>query len=366
MTEEEKSGPLVEGKITVTDVFGLGKAADKLTPAATKLIEVISGGLGKIYEPASIYLNARAGGAANRQVAIKDAQAYSAALLEHKDPVILDAMRDRILGREYQRQVNIGAVEAKAVEIAQESVVEDASPVDPDFMVEWTESVKDVSNEQLQSLWAHLLAAAPIQEGGRVPKPALDLLKLFDPAIAKEFEALLDQCVFQGNSLPDFFAQGVIGDYAEEVGIGTYKKVQTLTVKGEFINLEVEGTELAGFNVFQVGARANQLARLVMPQKPDVDFHARFLADMQEILSVLFMGPHPSFILKVTDRNSWTTKYRMYGGIKEGAEEGTIAQIKSLKLPGVPKARKLRSRLLAMAKQGECQFLEQLDDRIPF
>lgn len=55
MTEEEekrdREQPLVKGEVTISDVLGLGKLAEKLSPVAQKVVDAVAGGLGKVYEP---------------------------------------------------------------------------------------------------------------------------------------------------------------------------------------------------------------------------------------------------------------------------------------------------------------------------
>lgn len=39
----------VQGKMQVSDLLGLGKVAEKLTPAAVEILKAVSVGLGKLY-----------------------------------------------------------------------------------------------------------------------------------------------------------------------------------------------------------------------------------------------------------------------------------------------------------------------------
>lgn len=67
----------------------------------------------------------------------------------------------RVDGRELRRQVNLEAITGRAIQQLQEpSAASEAAPkpVDPDWMAEFVNSAQDVSNDEMQSLWARILA----------------------------------------------------------------------------------------------------------------------------------------------------------------------------------------------------------------
>jgi hypothetical protein len=172
--------------LNVSDVLGLGKAAEKLSPVANKVLE----GVGKIIDPGlsatKVYLETRARSAAERHETKKNLlQISEVDKILASDPHLAQAMKVRLIATEMRRQANIHATAQHALKIA-DSLDNDSPPadIDEDFIQDWVEGVKDISNEEVQKIWATLLAVAPKLAGGRISKPALELLKQFDQPTA--------------------------------------------------------------------------------------------------------------------------------------------------------------------------------------
>lgn len=132
-----------------------------------KLIETVSGAIGKIYEPRHV-----------RKMA--EAKAYELKLIadavrNNKDlPVVYNTngfsidtssyeeiakrASHRLVFQEYIKQQNIEAVVDRAYEelSGEESV--SSEPVSRDWMFRFFNSIEDVSNEKIQEIWAHILA----------------------------------------------------------------------------------------------------------------------------------------------------------------------------------------------------------------
>ena len=182
---EITASPIATGQINITDVLGLGKASENLKPVGKAVTEAFN----HFFAPAGTYLNERASGAARRHEIKTDAKT-----LQHlqdqmaDDPASLELVKARFLTTEIRRQTNIEEATLLAVQYAETHSADDAAqPVDEDFMAEWVDGVKDVSNKDVRQLWAKLLAEAPKLEDGRAPKPVLDLLKQFDRTVAQSF-----------------------------------------------------------------------------------------------------------------------------------------------------------------------------------
>ncbi len=258
--DDAKPGVSVDGKLVITDLLGLGKAVEKLTPAVVKLIEAAQAGAGKIYEPAGVYLNSRAENAANRANALADAKAFIN--LETRSPAVMQAMRERILGIEYRRQENIQEAQLEAARISQKNTSERVHDINQDFFIDWIEGVKDVSDEQVRSAWAHILAGATSQPLGRVPKPIVDFLRQLDGELALRLKTAFEQSAATG-FIP--FSEAAVGELAEEIGMGGRVMLRSVSVADGL--LTVYFIPQAGF--FQLSSRAQQLARIIFPQ-PDI------------------------------------------------------------------------------------------------
>ncbi len=195
---DSKESSLVS--VNISDVFGLGKMAETFSPAAMKVVE----GLGKILDPglsaAKVYLESRAKSAAERHETKKNLQQISSVDgILAADPYLAEAMKARLIATELRRQSNIHSAAEKAIGIANSIIDEEsARDLDEDFVQEWVEGVKDVSSDDLQKIWAALLASAPKSPSGRISKPSLELLKQFDQPIALCFIEFLKLCVSVG------------------------------------------------------------------------------------------------------------------------------------------------------------------------
>ena len=91
----------------------------------------------------------------------------------------------RLLHMEEQRQQNIESVALQAAQKIPEKVSEE--PIKPDWMARFIESVKDVSDETMQSLWSSALAGE-VANPGQTSLRTLDVLKNLSQQEAQEFE----------------------------------------------------------------------------------------------------------------------------------------------------------------------------------
>ena len=131
--------------------------------AIAKLIDTIGGQIGLFLEPTHI----RRKGQAEADVTVTEARAKAdVAVVQLQNKLALQDIQDRteerVRKRETKRQKNIEAITAQAAGALPESVSE--KPVDEDWVTQFFNHCQDISNEEMQSLWARLLA-------GEVAKP---------------------------------------------------------------------------------------------------------------------------------------------------------------------------------------------------
>ena len=93
----------------------------------------------------------------------------------------------RLLQMEEQRQQNFEAVASQAAQKLPEQVSDE--PVHPDWTARFFESVKDVSDETMQSLWSSVLAGE-VSLPGRTSLRTLDVIKNLSPEEARMFSEL--------------------------------------------------------------------------------------------------------------------------------------------------------------------------------
>lgn len=147
--------------------MGATEIVQALVSPAEKLIEAVSGAIGKAYEPKHI-----------RKMA--DAKAYelkliSDAVRNNSDvPIVYDSTgvsidtsnfeeiakraSSRLAYQEITKQQNIESVADNAYEELKGIENVSPEPVNPDWMFRFFNSVENISNEDMQKIWGHILA----------------------------------------------------------------------------------------------------------------------------------------------------------------------------------------------------------------
>jgi hypothetical protein len=123
-----------------------------LSEPAVKLIEAVRDAVGVVYEPTRIRRKAKA-------------EADAAVILARSQIEVREIevrASERLIRRELRRQENIEKITRKAVDALPAAVSKE--PVDQDWISRFFENCQDIGNEEMQSLWAKLLA-------GEVAKP---------------------------------------------------------------------------------------------------------------------------------------------------------------------------------------------------
>ena len=117
---------------------------------------------------------------------------------------ISDAVRQRIQFQERKRQLNIESVVKKATtQLGDTEVSNDET--DHDWTAHFFNHVQDVSSEEMQSLWAKVLAGE-VERAGSTSIRTLGSLKNIDQSTARLFRKFCSGCVFlciDGRSLID-------------------------------------------------------------------------------------------------------------------------------------------------------------------
>ena len=120
----------------------VGDFLKPLSEPVVKLIDTVSGAVGAVYEPRRI-----------RRKASADADA-SITLAKGRVEVQEIEFRaaQRIMRREIRRQQNIESIIEKAVQQLPETASDE--PVDEDWIHQFFEQCQDVSNDEMQGIWA--------------------------------------------------------------------------------------------------------------------------------------------------------------------------------------------------------------------
>ena len=163
--------------------------------AFDKLLDYTASGIGAVAGPMLAPWRARREAAALRIAAQGEADALriiAAAQSEARDTLvstatdvrgeieITETVRQRIQFQEEKRHRNTGAVVGQTAELLGDNDVPDQEP-DHDWTARFFNYIQDVSSEEMQLLWAKVLAGQ-IEQPGSVPIRALSILRNLDQA----------------------------------------------------------------------------------------------------------------------------------------------------------------------------------------
>jgi hypothetical protein len=172
----------------------------RLAEPAKVLIEKISEAVGLAYEPTRIRRRAKAEGDA--EVYAAEAEGKAALIRARTDIELTDLNRralTRFLAEETKKQVNMESITGKALE----QLKEDATPqnMDDDWVSHFFDSSRYVSNEEMQSLWAKILAGEA-NEPGSFSRRTVTLVSTLSPKEAALFTELCRFCAVGGATIP--------------------------------------------------------------------------------------------------------------------------------------------------------------------
>ena len=157
-----------------------GKAVSKV---GVKLIEKVAEGIGGLYRPVGIVREAKANAKAE----------VIAALAAQQVSEIQQRAVQRFVAEEVRRQENIEKITAEAIN----HLHEDAEPskINDDWMANFFEKARIVSDEEMQSIWSKILADEA-NAPGKFSKRTINLLSDLDKSDALMFSTL---CQFSAN-----------------------------------------------------------------------------------------------------------------------------------------------------------------------
>ncbi|MRR49913.1 MAG: DUF2806 domain-containing protein [Rhodocyclaceae bacterium] len=153
----------------VKDLVGVSKPA-------TKLIEVISAGMGRLYEPVATRRKADADAYAVKALSVAEgeaaivkaetqalAQVRQLEILANGDAELIQRARLRVLTREVEGQCNVEAIAEQALKHLPASVSE--APVSDDWRRKFFLEAENVCDADLQLLWGKVLAGETASPG---------------------------------------------------------------------------------------------------------------------------------------------------------------------------------------------------------
>ena len=178
-------------------------------PALEKLLDYAASGVGSVAGSMLAPWKARreaqakltaAEGDANVLLIQAEAQSKAREILVSQDTDIAgelditNTVNQRILFQEQKRQINIESVVRQAATQLGDKSVADSEP-DHDWTARFFNDVQDVSSEEMQSLWAKVIAGE-VERAGNTSIRTLGILKNLDQTTAQLFRKFCSACVF--------------------------------------------------------------------------------------------------------------------------------------------------------------------------
>ena len=179
-----------------------------MVQALDKLLDYTASGIGAVAGPMLAPWKARREAEARRITALGDAGALriiASAQVEAREALasadvdiqgeisIAETVSQRIRFQEEKRHRNIGSVVRQTAELLGDKEVPDQEQ-DHDWTARFFNYIQDVSSEEMQSLWAKVLAGE-IDRTASVSIRGLSILRNLDQATAKLFQRLCSCCV---------------------------------------------------------------------------------------------------------------------------------------------------------------------------
>lgn len=172
-----------------------------------KLIETVSSAIGTLYKPRAMRKEADA--EAYKIEKIEEAKAKRLILKTDAEFEILHRAKERLINQELNRQLNIENIAEKTAKYLSDSVSE--QPVDIDWRTKFFNKSQDISNDEMQEIWAKILAEE-ISSPGQISVRTLELVSYLSKQEAILFQKLCGMTFshthilkFRGeNALPQF------------------------------------------------------------------------------------------------------------------------------------------------------------------
>lgn len=188
------------------DVLGIAEVANALSQPICKLVEGLCAGCGKVYEPIHVKRMAEAK-AWELNVMAEAVRVNLDVPIVYQDGIVRVDSQDvqnlaqraavRVGHQEMTKQLNIESIVGHAAADLKKEVAVPDVPVDKDWMMRFFEYAGGVNNEDVQKLWAKVLAGEIKCPGAYSPR-TLDVLRNLSKTEAALFELLSKCCICNG------------------------------------------------------------------------------------------------------------------------------------------------------------------------
>ncbi len=175
--------------------------------AVEKLIEEVSKGIGTLYRPRAIRKEAEA--KAFKKEILANAEAKKILIEGEANLELVQRTKERLVTQEFKRQLNIEEIVEKSIKYLNSDVSDD--PVDDDWRTRFFNKSQDISGEDMQEIWAKILAGE-VSKPGTVSFRTLEVISNLSPKEAIKFQVACSIASHDGliwkinneNALDDF------------------------------------------------------------------------------------------------------------------------------------------------------------------
>ncbi|MDX9744185.1 MAG: DUF2806 domain-containing protein [Arcobacteraceae bacterium] len=243
----------------IKDLTGLSKPL-------TKLVEVASKGIGTLYKPRAIRKEADA--EAYRQEVIANAEAKKILIEGEAKLELLSRVQNRVVQQEISRQVNLEEIIEKSIPHLDENVSDEE--VDQDWRMRFFQKAQDVSNEEMQEIWAKILANE-VSKPGKVSLRTLEIVSNISKSEAELFQIA---CSLTSNNETIFKFKNQVA--FENYGL-TYSQIILLRDAGliydndNLVSIMKKIPQINSF-IWQVGDKIFQVIDIKHPTKEELRF----------------------------------------------------------------------------------------------
>lgn len=183
--------------IEISNIFGLEKPL-------TKLIECVSAGTGKVYEPTYIRRMAKAKSDEIKLIGETLTENINLPAKYEDGKIVIDTMEaeelikrtgNRVLYKELRKQQNIDSVIGTTSNLLEDEEKVTSEPVNVDWLYQFFDMAGEISDEHMQKLWAKILAGE-IKQPNTYTLRTLNTLKNITTKEALLFEQLMQFVIF--------------------------------------------------------------------------------------------------------------------------------------------------------------------------
>lgn len=227
------------------DLAGFGKAAERF-------FALVESSIGTLYRPRAIRTEGKASAEveAYKVIAIANANAKANIISADNQGELERRAIARLRQQELTKQTNIESIVQSAAERIKDRKINEEA--DKDWLNYFFDECSNVSNKDVQQLWAKVLARQ-VTSKRRLSRKLIDCLRWLDSDLAKDFIKLAPRVFY----FDGFFAEEIVLEKSEFVSfsferqaralaeIGLLRENLSKTFQFSFQSLEVECSELS-------------------------------------------------------------------------------------------------------------------------